>query len=69
MSWLYREVTEPEQICIISDQHKAIKVVFEYPQYDWSEENRDVVHRYCMQYISKNLYKVCLNQDIKNLFK
>jgi hypothetical protein len=48
MSWLYREVTEPKQICIISDQHNAIKVVFEYPQYDWSEENRDVVHRYCM---------------------
>jgi hypothetical protein len=44
MSRLCREVIGPGQICIISDQHKAIKVVFEYPQYGWSEENGDVVH-------------------------
>jgi hypothetical protein len=69
MSWLCREVTRPGQICVISNQHKIIKVVFEYPKYDWSEENGDVVHRYCMQYISENLYKVCPNQDIKDLFK
>jgi hypothetical protein len=25
MSWLYHEVTEPKQICIIFDQHKASK--------------------------------------------
>jgi uncharacterized protein YlxW (UPF0749 family) len=69
MSWLRREVTGPGQICIISDQQKAIKAIFEYPEYDWSEENRDVVHQYCMQYVSENLYKACPNQDIKDLFK
>jgi hypothetical protein len=69
MSWLCREVTGPGWICVISNQHKAIKAVFEYPQYDWSEENEDVVHRYCMQHVSKNLYKICSNQDIKDLFK
>jgi hypothetical protein len=30
---------------------------------------RLLVHRYCVQYISENLYKACLNQDIKDLFK
>jgi hypothetical protein len=54
MSWLHRKVTEPRRICVISDQQKAIKVVFKYSQYDWSEENEDVVHRYCMQHISEN---------------
>jgi hypothetical protein len=69
MSWLRREVTGPGRICVIFDQHKAIKVIFKYPQYGWSEENGDVVHRYCMQHISENLYKACPNQDIKDLFK
>jgi hypothetical protein len=69
MSWLRREVTGPGRICVISDQHKAIKAIFEHPQYGWSEENEDAVHRYCMQHISENLYKACPNQDIKDLFK
>jgi MULE transposase domain len=30
MSWLRREVIGPGRICVISDQHKAIKAVFEY---------------------------------------
>jgi hypothetical protein len=60
MSWLRREVTGPEQFCVIFDQHKAIKVIFEYPQYGWSEENGDAVHRYCIQHVSKNLYKTIL---------
>jgi hypothetical protein len=38
MSWLRHEVTGPGRICVIFDQHKAIKVIFEYPQYDWSEK-------------------------------
>jgi hypothetical protein len=38
MSWLRREVIEPGRIYVISDQHKVIKMVFEYPQYDWSEK-------------------------------
>jgi hypothetical protein len=69
MSWLHRKVTEPRRICVISAQQKAIKVVFKYSQYDWSEENEDIVHRYYMQHISENLYKVCPNHDIKDLFK
>jgi hypothetical protein len=69
MSWLRREVTRPGRICAIFNQRKAIKAVFEYPQYGWSEENGDVVHRYKMQYISENLYKAYPNQDIKDLFK
>jgi hypothetical protein len=28
MSWLRREMTEPGQSCVISDQHKAIKSFF-----------------------------------------
>jgi hypothetical protein len=35
MSWLRHKVTGPGQICVISDQHEAIKAVFEYPQYSW----------------------------------
>jgi hypothetical protein len=69
MSWLRLEVICPGRICIISDQHVVIKAIFKYPQYDWSEENEDIVHRYCMQHISKNFYKACPNQDTKNLFK
>jgi hypothetical protein len=69
MSWLRCEVIGLGRIYVFFYQHKAIKVVFEYPQYGWSEKNEDVVHRYCVQYISENLYKACLNHDIKDLFK
>jgi hypothetical protein len=31
MSWLRHEVTGSGRICVISDQHKAIKAIFEYP--------------------------------------
>jgi MULE transposase domain/SWIM zinc finger len=69
MSWLRREVTGPGRIGVISDQHLAIKAIFQYPQYGWSEQNGDVVHRYCMQHISENLYKTCPDQHLVELFK
>jgi hypothetical protein len=69
MSWLRREVTGPRKICVISNQHLRIKAIFQYPQYGWSEQNRDVVHRYYMQHISENLYKACPDQHLIELFK
>jgi hypothetical protein len=69
MSWFRREVTGPGRIGVIFYQHLAIKAIFQYPQYDWSEQNGDVVHRYCMQHISKNLYKTCTDQHLVELFK
>jgi hypothetical protein len=45
------------KICVISDRHRGIKGVFERPYLGWSVQRGETVHRYCMQYVAKNLYK------------
>ena len=69
MYFLRQEVVGPNRFCIISDRHKGIKAVFERPQYGWSEENGQVVHRYCLQHVAENLYKKCPDDDLKKIFK
>jgi hypothetical protein len=45
------------KICVISHRHRGIKRVFQRPHLGWSVEREDAVHRYCMQHITKILYK------------
>lgn len=69
MNWLRREVIGPGKMCVLSDRHKGIKAVFEYPQYGWSEANSEAVHRYCMQHVAENLYSKFPDDNLKKLFK
>jgi hypothetical protein len=45
------------KICVISDHHREIKGVFERPHLGWSVQHGEVVHWYCMQHVTENLYK------------
>ena len=43
--------------CVISDQHKGIKYVFDREDYGWSTHTGQCVHRLCMQHVAENLSK------------
>jgi hypothetical protein len=45
------------KICVISDHHRTIKRVFQWPHLGWSIQCEEAAHRYCMQHVAENLYK------------
>jgi hypothetical protein len=58
MRWVRNEVIQSNmKICVISDHHREIKGVFERPHLGWSVQHGEVVHWYCMQHVTENLYK------------
>jgi hypothetical protein len=63
-----KEVVNLGKITIISDQHLGIKTIFERPDFRWQKSAGEVVHRYCTQYITQNVYKDRHIKRIKALF-
>ena len=59
MRFVRRQVVGNRYFCVISDQHKGIKYVFDRPDFGWSTANGDCVHRLCMQHVTDNLHKNC----------
>ena len=58
MQFLRRRVIgEGKFFCVISDQHKGIKYVFDREDYGWSTRTGQCVHRLCMQHVAENLSK------------
>jgi len=69
MSWLRTEVVGEGRICVISDAHAAIRSVFEQPELGWFEERGEAVHRLCSQHIAQNMFRVCKDEGLKDIFK
>jgi hypothetical protein len=69
MQFVRENVVGPGRICVISDQHAAIRSVFDRPDLGWCEERGEAVHRLCSQHIASNVYKLCKDQIIKKIFK
>jgi MULE transposase domain len=62
MRWLRQEVIgDDRKICVISDRHLAIRVVFHSPMYSWNESSGQAIHRLCARHIAKNMLKGCQN--------
>jgi hypothetical protein len=67
---LRKEVVGPDKITVISDQHLGIiRAVFERPDFGWQKYAGEIVHCYCTQHITQNVYKSCHIKRIKALFK
>jgi len=69
MQFIRENVVGPGRICVISDQHAAIRSVFDRPDLGWCEEKGEAVHRLCSQHIASNVFKLCKDKIIKNIFK
>ena len=70
MSFLRREVVGNRFFCVISDQHKGIKYVFDRTDFGWSTAHGECVHRLCMQHVAENLHKhVGYDQWVADTFK
>jgi MULE transposase domain len=47
MRWVCNEVIQSNmKICVISDRHRGINGVFEWPHLGWSVQRGEAVHRY-----------------------
>jgi hypothetical protein len=68
MQFVREDVVGPGRICVISDQHGAIRSVFDRPDLGWCEENGEAVHRLCTQHIAANVYKLCKDRRLKDIF-
>jgi hypothetical protein len=69
MQWLCKEVVSPDKIIVILYQHLNIRAVFERPDFRWQESAGEIVHCYCTQHITQNVYKDCYMKRVKVLFK
>ncbi|KAJ3696672.1 hypothetical protein LUZ61_000377 [Rhynchospora tenuis] len=77
MSWVRYEVIGDmtRKYCVISDRHKAIKAVLASTEYGWKAQgpHKVAIHRYCMQHVAENLYKMAgcgqQNKGLKDFFK
>ena len=69
MQFVREEVVGPGRVCVISDQHAAIHSVFDRPDLGWCEKNGEAVHSLCSQHIASNVYKLCKNKRIKDIFR
>ncbi|KAJ4752882.1 MuDR family transposase [Rhynchospora pubera] len=60
MKFLREQVVGPKKFCVVSDRYWGIRNMFKRPQYGWQEsvEPALAVHRYCMQHLCENVYKV-----------
>ena len=65
MEWVRKEVIGPEKITVITDQHLGIRAIFEDPNRGWYEPAGEVVHCFCIQHISQNVYKDCHIKRVK----
>jgi hypothetical protein len=69
MNWLRINVVGPGKICVLSDQHLAIRGVFAAPNLGWCEENNEAVHRLCSQHIAANVWKRFPQKWLRTVFK
>jgi hypothetical protein len=70
MRWLRREVIGGDRrICVLSNRHLTIKVIFQSPIYDWDEACGLAIHRLCAQYIIENILKMCRNKITLSKFQ
>jgi hypothetical protein len=69
MNWFKIVVVGLGKLIFILDQRLAIRSVFEQPNLRWCEAAGEVIHRFCSQRITQNLYKHCPNKRVKVLFK
>jgi hypothetical protein len=72
MRWVYNEMIQSNQkICIISDRHKGIKMVFNRPHLGWFKQRGEAIHQYYMQQITKKniqrRWKIGTKNKISNM--